>query len=266
MSGIVLTASYVKFSNSLASHLHDTHQLLYVTGGQARITVSGKTYLATPGTLVLISRFETHCVAASSSDYCRYTLQISPQVTNYGTLVGYPVISVLTNRPAHFSHALDLSGHPEFEALFSQMVQEKKTNTEIGEKLLDLHFLQLLLHLSRACPELVTQSDPALALVQQVQDHLEANYSAPLTLGALSRQFHLSPSHLSHQFKRVTGISVMGYLQACRLAAAKQQLVQTNLPVSRIVEACGYSDNSNFSRCFRAVTGLTPTQFRKIHR
>lgn len=266
MNSVVLSASFTQFSSRMASHHHDSHQLLYVTQGQAQITVSDCTYQAKPGTLLLISRFETHCVQSSSPDYCRYTLQISPQVAKYGNLVGYPVVSVLTNRPAHFCHALDLSGYPEFEKLLLQMVQEKSANAPMGDKLLDLHFLQLLLYLSRACPQLVTQSDPALHLVQSVQTFLEANYAACITLEALAQHFHLSPSHLSHQFKRVAGVSVMGYLQACRLAAAKQLLAQTDQSIGSIVDACGYSDNSNFCRYFRDVTGLTPSQFRKIHR
>ena len=266
MDSIVLSAAFASLSSHKSRHLHDSHQLLDVTGGQAQITVSEKTYAATPGTLILISRFETHSVQNASPDYCRYTLQIAPQVSTYGSIVGYPVLSVLTNRPAHFCHSLDMSGCPEFAGLLSQMVQEKAKNAPMAGKLLDLHFLQLLLYLSRAHPELVTQSDPALQLVQQVQTYLETDYASPCTLEALSNRFHLSASHLSHQFKRVAGVSVMGYLQACRLAAAKQQLIQTDLPISQIVERCGYSDNSNFSRYFQSVTGLTPTQFRKKHR
>lgn len=266
MDSIVLSASYSALSSAKSSHLHDSHQLLYVTRGQAQITVSGKAYCARPGALVLISRFETHSVDHSSPDYCRYALQISPQVSTYGSTVGYPVLSVLTNRPAHFCHSLDMSGCPELESLLAQMVQEKSAGDPISEKLLDLHFLQLLLYLSRSHPELVTQSEPGLDLVQQVQNYLEANYSSPLTLNTLAQHFHLSPSHLSHRFKQVAGISVMGYLQACRLAAAKQQLIQTDLPVGSIVEACGYSDSSNFSRSFLSATGMTPSQFRRQHR
>lgn len=266
MDSVVLSASFTNLSSHKARHLHDSHQLLYVTGGQAQIIVSERAYTATPGTLILISRFETHCVQNASPDYCRYALQISPRVSSYGSIVGYPVLSVLTNRPAHFCHALDMSDCPEFEKLLSEIVREKAANAPMCEKILDMKFLQLLLYLSRTHPELVTQSDPALRLVQQVQGFLETEYASPCTLGALAQHFHLSPSHLSHQFKRVAGVSVMGYLQACRLAAAKQQLIQTDLPISQIVADCGYSDNSNFSRYFQSVTGLTPTQFRKKHR
>ena len=54
----------------------------------------------------------------------------------------------------------------------------------------------------------------------------------------------------------------MGYLQSCRMAAAKKYLAETDLEVGAIVDKCGFSDSSNFSRSFKRVTGSTPTKFR----
>lgn len=266
MNSIVLSAEFGSASAHTASHFHDSYQLLYITRGQAQITVSGRAYNAKPGTLVLISRFETHAVQIIASDYCRYSVQISPRVSTYGSLIGYPALSVLTNRPKHFQHALDMTGCPELESLLNLLTEEWAASKPLRDRMLDLHVLQLLLCLSRFHPELATQSDAVLKFVQQVQSFLDNNYPSLLTLESIAGHFHISPSHLSHQFKRVSGISVMGYLYACRLAAAKQQLVQTDLPINQIIDACGYTDSSNFSRFFRAATGLTPTQFRKQYR
>jgi len=46
------------------------------------------------------------------------------------------------------------------------------------------------------------------------------------------------------------------------MAAAKKYLVESNFDVGTIVEKCGFSDASNFSRSFKRVTGSTPTKFR----
>lgn len=266
MDSIVISAEFGSASSHTASHFHDSYQFLYITRGQAQITVSGREYTAKPGTLMLISRFETHSVRITAQDYCRYSIQISPQVHTYGNLIGYPALSVLTNRPKHFQHAVDMSECQDLLPLLRDMTKECAARNPLRERMLDLKFLQLLLCVSRSHPELTMQSDAALELVQQVQSFLETNYPSRLTLGQLASHFHLSPSHLSHQFKRICGTSVMGYLQACRLAAAKQQLAHTDLPISRIIDACGYSDSSNFSRVFHSATGLTPTQFRKQYR
>ena len=99
-------------------------------------------------------------------------------------------------------------------------------------------------------------------LIRSIQQQFESNFIAKYTLQSLSRQHHVSPSHLSHQFKQATGTSVMGYLNSCRFAAAKRYLAETDFEIGRVVELCGFSDNSNFSRSFKNITGLTPTEFR----
>jgi AraC-like DNA-binding protein len=82
------------------------------------------------------------------------------------------------------------------------------------------------------------------------------------SLASLSEEYGMSVSHLSHLFKRITGNSVMGYLLSCRLAGAKKYLAETPMEIGHIVEKCGFTDASNFSRTFRRQTGLTPSQFR----
>jgi len=266
MDSLVLSAEFKSPGSHTLSHLHDCHQILYVTGGQAQITVSDRSYDVKPGSLVLISRFETHSVKNCSRDYSRCSLQISPLVSTYSMLAGQPALSLLTNRPAHFRHVVDMSACPETEPLLRRMAAEAANVSSVQGKLLDLLLLELLLYLHRAHPELAAPADDSLNLIRQVQSYLETNYGKRLTLDDLSKEFHISASHLSHTFKRITGTSVMGYLHSCRLAEAKQQLAQTDLPISTIVSICGYSDCSNFSRSFLSATGMTPTQFRNKYR
>ena len=260
MEHTVLSAQHALPGSSTGLHLHDCHQILYVTAGHARITVSGHPYDVAAGSLVLINRFESHRVENCSADYRRCSLQVSPAVSSFGSVVGHTALSILTNRPAHFRHAVDMSGWPETEPLFRRMADEFAAASQ--SKLLDVYLMELILYLYRAHPELAAPADSSLNTVRQVQAYLETNFSSKITLQDLSGQFHISASHLSHIFKRITGSSLMGYLYACRLAEAKQRLIQTDLPVSTIVSACGYSDCSNFSRSFLAATGMSPTQFR----
>jgi AraC-like DNA-binding protein len=264
MERMVLSAQYALPGSHTGLHLHDCHQILYVTAGQAQITVSGQRYTVKPGSLVLINRFESHSVEDCSHDYRRCSLQISPAVSTYGSFVGHTALSILTNRPAHFRHAVDMSGCSETEPLFCRMADEFSSAPQ--SKLLELYLMELILYLYRAHPELAAPADGSLKVVRQVQAYLESNYTNKITLRELSGEFHISASYLSHIFKRITGTSPMGYLYACRLAEAKQQLIQTDLPISTIVSACGYSDCSNFSRSFLAATGMTPTQFRHKYR
>ncbi len=58
----------------------------------------------------------------------------------------------------------------------------------------------------------------------------------------------------------------MEYLKSCRMANAKQMLAETDYSIGEIVEKCGFSDNSNFSRTFKNLTDLSPSDFRKKYK
>ena len=103
-------------------------------------------------------------------------------------------------------------------------------------------------------------------LILKLQKEFEENYSLYYSLEDLAKQYNISVSSLSHQFKKITGMSVMDYLLSCRIASAKNFLAKTNLSISEIVELCGFSDNSNFSRTFKARIGVSPTDFRKRYK
>jgi len=266
MRSLVLDATYSEVVGSRPTHFHDCHQLLYIRSGRAKITVQGAHYLAGPGSLVLISRFEEHAIEVLGDIYCRYALHINPQFHSLAAFHEEPFLSVLVNRPDRFRHVATLSHPAQAESLLEQILQEQKTQGPMYETMQDLLFQQLLLGLCREHPKLMADQQDQLHLVQAIQAQFESDYSRQITLGELSQKYHLSVSHLSHMFKRVTGSSVMRYLIDCRLAAAKKYLAETDLEIGKIVDLCGFSDNSNFSRMFRSATGVSPTGFRRQFR
>jgi two-component system response regulator YesN len=52
----------------------------------------------------------------------------------------------------------------------------------------------------------------------------------------------------------------------CRISLSCRQLTETEMPVGQIAEEAGFHDMSNFSRAFKTVIGMTPSQFRKRNR
>jgi AraC-like DNA-binding protein len=51
-------------------------------------------------------------------------------------------------------------------------------------------------------------------------------------------------------------------IHKCRLEEGTRLLLDTDLPITEIALRCGYTDHSAFSRQFRALTSLSPSQFR----
>ena len=267
MDSVIMSCAYVCGQSAKPEHFHDCHQLLFVTRGSARIRVDDREYQAQAGDLVVFSRFEQHSVMAETGDYSRFLLQLSPELRELGDS-GEMLCSVLVNRPEGFCHVLN-TGHmaPVLLGIFQQIRQELDRELPMRGQLLSLLLQQILVLTFRCAPEAFSDvGEERNRIVRSIQSRFERDYGEQFTLEELASEYGLSVSYLSHLFRRITGESVMGYLLSCRMAAAKRLLAQTELPVIQIVDRCGFSDSSNFSRTFRQRFGCTPTQFRETAR
>ena len=82
-----------------------------------------------------------------------------------------------------------------------------------------------------------------------------------LEIGEMADALHVHPGHLSNTVKEVTGQSTCDLYEARLLRVSQQLLLETNVPIGQIARQLTY-DPSNFTKFFKAYTGLTPKQFR----
>lgn len=93
-------------------------------------------------------------------------------------------------------------------------------------------------------------------------ERLETGYASPLTPIELARTAKLPAARFARIIKRIFGVTPIQLIAKTRIAAASRLLRETDLSVATIALECGFYDHSAFTRAFRAVTGVTPTQFR----
>ncbi len=91
---------------------------------------------------------------------------------------------------------------------------------------------------------------------------LETAFVEPLTPPSLARIAKLPPARFARIIKRIFDVTPIQLIAKTRIAAASRILRETQRPVAEIALECGYYDHSAFTRAFRAVTGVTPTQYR----
>jgi AraC-like DNA-binding protein len=80
---------------------------------------------------------------------------------------------------------------------------------------------------------------------------------------ALANRSKLTLPRLTRLTKRFFGLTPGQLITKTRLAAASQMLLETQKSISEISLACGFYDQSAFTRSFRSATGVTPSEFRK---
>ncbi|WP_085537421.1 hybrid sensor histidine kinase/response regulator transcription factor [Massilibacteroides vaginae] len=92
---------------------------------------------------------------------------------------------------------------------------------------------------------------------------LENIYTDPdFNIEKASTELGLSRGHLSRKIKELTGITPVEFLRNFRLTKATILLKQQQLSISEITYQTGFSSPAYFTKCFRAVYGVTPSDYK----
>jgi two-component system, response regulator YesN len=100
--------------------------------------------------------------------------------------------------------------------------------------------------------------------VQKAAKYLSLHFDKALDLIHLSELCHVHPAHLSRQFKKETGMTLTDYLQKRRIEEAKKLLRTAETPIGWIAGQLGFEDASYFTRTFKKLEGVTPTEYRNL--
>lgn len=101
---------------------------------------------------------------------------------------------------------------------------------------------------------------PAVATALHRFEHNLCERTTPSELAAWSR---MSPGRFARLIKRFFGLTPSQYISQVRIAAASTCLRESQQTVAEVAAACGFEDHSSFTRAFRKIVGVSPTQFRE---
>ncbi len=264
MESCVASAFFSDFPSAANSHWHDCHQLIYIAKGNAEITIGDKIFTVKEGTVAVFNRFEEHSLLSQKNGCERYIIRISPERV-YSLSKDASVLSVLVNRKEGFENLIDVGDKKgDFEYIFKKIVSECNSDKILKDELVNTYIKELLIMISRFMPESLIRDDIHISsVVSKISHLLETEYSFNHTLEGIAERFSVSPSYMSHRFKEYTGVSVIKYLNNCRMNVAKRLLSTTQKNIKDIVYECGFSDETNFCRNFKRLNGVTPLAFRK---
>jgi AraC family transcriptional regulator len=98
--------------------------------------------------------------------------------------------------------------------------------------------------------------------LQRVIEFIIDNLADNLLLGSMAQQVSISQYHFARLFKQSTGLSPYQYVIHCRIERAKILLLQSQLKISEIASQVGFADQSQFTRHFKRLLGVTPKEIR----
>jgi AraC-like DNA-binding protein len=104
------------------------------------------------------------------------------------------------------------------------------------------------------------------AQITEVLERVRSDVGGALTVGELAAVAGLSVYQLNRRLRLLFGITAGQLIIKSRVDAASEMLRSSSRSVAEVAHACGYCDQSAFTRVFRRTVGLTPRQYRQRHR
>ncbi|WP_114781792.1 AraC family transcriptional regulator [Botryobacter ruber] len=93
-----------------------------------------------------------------------------------------------------------------------------------------------------------------------------AHFSRKINLDEVASVASLTPNAFCRYFKTHTRKTYTQFLQEIRVGHACKLLMQNNLSIGQVCLDSGFQNVSNFNRCFKSITQLTPLEYQKLHR
>ena len=100
-------------------------------------------------------------------------------------------------------------------------------------------------------------------IVKKTVDYILLHLGHPLTRNQIAKQIHVNPSHLSRKFKEDTGMNITEFINQKRIEEAKLYLKRGNISITDIAFLVGFNDLNYFSKVFKKLTSVTPSQYAK---
>ncbi|MBP1994568.1 AraC family transcriptional regulator [Paenibacillus eucommiae] len=238
----------------------DNYLIHYVLSGKGNFNCLGRDYELNSGDLFFIFPEELFSYAPDLNDPWKYRWigfrgsRATPLLGTLGVSPQRPVLSVGKNR--------------RIEALFHQInntLQQSLASSDLkSEALMKLLVSELMQEVDTTqCEEAVIEPEN-VTLVKQAIQWLKLQYSHPISIDRMAQNFGYNRTYMSTLFKKYTGISPVNFLMKIRMEQA-QLLLQKPLTIKQIAASVGYDDPLYFSRQFKKICGLSPTEYREKH-
>ena len=110
-------------------------------------------------------------------------------------------------------------------------------------------------------------SDPmtVTGIARSAQHYLLSHAGESLTVSQVAAELGYHPQYLNRVFKESMGTTIRQFHLDMRIRKAMEFLESTSLNIQTVAAACGFDDQNYFSRLFKRRTGMSPTDYRKLH-
>ena len=248
-----LNIERTRLKQSSQSNWHEELELQWCTEGSGYLLLGGEEYPLEPGRVIVINSNDIHYTGSAS----RLVYHCLILQTDFCLQMGIDIRSLRFHSPILSPHLLDLLSQltsaylsPDFPCRTAQL-----------HALLIQILIELTQHHSAPLPS-ASACSRSHEQIKHIIRFIRENYSQKLTLDRLAAEVYINKHTLCRSFKKLTGCTVITYLNRCRCQRALL-LLNEGTSVASAAEQCGFDDPSFFCRTFKHFMGTTPSACKR---
>ncbi len=170
--------------------------------------------------------------------------------------------------PAHIEIVPRLNFHdPLLHHLITELCRELQNPGPLGALFAESAAQLIMLQMLRKYSNIAVTLPPTRARLTErqlrvINDYVESHLDRKLSLAELAGLLFMSLSHFERLFRASVGCSPYRYVLNRKIERARGLLLNTSLSLQQIAEACGFANQSHFTRHFTRQVGVSPARFR----
>ena len=157
------------------------------------------------------------------------------------------------------------STSPEYKWLFEQMIRELQLCRANYQELLTMALRHIFLLINRYLKESKKSGISAYNEIEHAIRYFNEHYKEDINIEDYAKSLHMSACWFNRRFKQVTKVTPLQYIISIRIANAKTLLETKDYNVAETAREVGFSNPLYFTRLFTKNTGVSPSEYKKLH-
>ena len=234
---------------------HPNIEILYVTSGEGKCVIATEEYEMKKGEIYIII-INSNLIHLVRSDY----------EVNYYCLIVDSEFCEHNSIPTEQLEYIPRVSDSEAMELFEKIIKAFSAKREFKEAEIKISVLSLLLFLSRKYIDSERKFTPKIPSsdenIKLAIGYIKSHYNQKLTLEEIANEAGLSKYYFLREFKSVTKMTPINYINSVRCEYAKKMLLKNIYSIHEIAVRCGFENDSYFSKTFKKHIGCLPSEFK----
>lgn len=256
-------------------HSHDFFEMYYLHRGSCTQIINGNAIEMRPGDFLILAPDSSHFTQILDDTSIAMVVALRKstfQSTFFSLFLGADILSefirnVLYGNTAEPYLIFRTGGDISIRNQLYNMYYEFEHPVAYSRHAINNNMSNLFIYLLRNYQDRLISSSNDVQTAGEILSmlqYIQCNYKT-VSLTELRGKYHFQQQYISKIIKRETGKTFTELKQALRLQNAAELLQETKLSISDIAAELNYSDQSHFTRYFKAEYGVTPNQYRQQH-